>query len=132
MIRFCRSIISQISFFALPLLTGVYWRPCQLSMHNLIRQSQNFKSCSWRVGDLRCWESLTVVPARNKANRLSSVNHTAKTVHHYDNQIRLMLEAKFGEDPEKICIPRQSQNCLSILGSNRATMNRRRGKEVTI
>ena len=37
-----------------------------------------FKSCSQRVGDLRWWRSLTIVPAGNKAKCLSSVNHFAK------------------------------------------------------
>ena len=40
-------------------------------------------SCSRRVRDLRWWGSLTMVPARNKAKRLSSVNHTTKTIHHH-------------------------------------------------
>ena len=42
-----------------------------------------FKSCSRRVGDSRWWKSLTMVPARNKAKRLSSVNHTTKTIHQF-------------------------------------------------
>ena len=33
--------------------------------------------------DSRWLESLTIVPAGNKAKRLSSVNHTAKTIHHH-------------------------------------------------
>ena len=43
---------------------------------------RRFKSCSRRVEDLRWWGSLTMVPAGNKAKRLSSVNHTIKTIHH--------------------------------------------------
>ena len=39
-------------------------------------------SCSRRVGNSRWWGSLTMVPAGNKAKRLSSVNHTTKTIHH--------------------------------------------------
>ena len=43
-----------------------------------------FKSCSQRVGDLPLWKSLAMVPAGNKTKRLSSVNHTIKTIlHHY-------------------------------------------------
>ena len=51
-------------------------------LHNfgLLRR---FKSCSQRVRDLRWWEFLTVLPARNKAYRLSSVNHSAKSIHYY-------------------------------------------------
>ena len=41
------------------------------------------KSCLRRVGDSRCWGSLTMVPAGNKAKRLSSVNYTTKTIHHH-------------------------------------------------
>ena len=37
-----------------------------------------FKSCSRRVGDLRWWESLTVVPNGYMAYRLSLVNHSEK------------------------------------------------------
>ena len=36
------------------------------------------KSCLRRVGDSRCWGSLTMVPAGNKAKRFSSVNYTTK------------------------------------------------------
>ena len=46
---------------------------------------RRFKSCSRRVGDSRWWGSLTVVPAGNKAKRLSSVNHTTKTIHKFIN-----------------------------------------------
>ena len=41
-----------------------------------------FTSCSRHVGDSWWWESLTMVLARNKAKRLSPVNHTIKTIHH--------------------------------------------------
>ena len=44
---------------------------------------RRFKPCSRRVGDSRWWGSLTVVPAGNKAKRLSPVNHTTKTIHHH-------------------------------------------------
>ena len=36
-----------------------------------------------RVGDSWWWGSLTMIPAGNKAKRLSSVNHTTKTIHHH-------------------------------------------------
>ena len=42
-----------------------------------------FKPCSRRVGDSRWWGSLIMVVARIKAKRLSSVNHTTKTIHHH-------------------------------------------------
>ena len=41
-----------------------------------------FKPCSRRAGDSRWWGSLAMVPAGNKAKRLSSVSHTTKTMHH--------------------------------------------------
>ena len=44
---------------------------------------RRFKSCSRCVGDSRWWGSLTMAPAENKAKRLSSVNHTTKTIHHH-------------------------------------------------
>ena len=44
---------------------------------------RKFKSCLRRVGDLRWWGSLTTVPAGNKVKRLSSVNHSLKTIHHH-------------------------------------------------
>ena len=36
-----------------------------------------------RFGDSRWWGSLAMVPVGNKAEHLSSVNHTTKTIHHY-------------------------------------------------
>ena len=44
---------------------------------------RRFKSCPRRVGDPRWWGSLTMVPARNKAKILSSVNYVTKTIHHH-------------------------------------------------
>ena len=46
-------------------------------------QIEDISACSRRIGDARWWGSLTMVPARNKAKRLSSVNHTTKTIHHH-------------------------------------------------
>ena len=42
---------------------------------------RTFKTCSWHVRDSRWWGSPTMVPAGNMAKRLSSVNHTTKTIH---------------------------------------------------
>ena len=44
---------------------------------------RRFKCCSRCVRDSRWWESLIMVPVGNKAKRLSSVNHTTKTIHHH-------------------------------------------------
>ena len=38
-----------------------------------------------RVGDSRWWGCLTMVPAGNKAKRLSSVNQTPKTIHQFNS-----------------------------------------------
>ena len=46
-----------------------------------------FKSCSQHVGDSQWWRSLTMVPAVNKAKRLSSVNHTIKAIHHHHHSL---------------------------------------------
>ena len=48
-----------------------------------IQVLRRFKSCSRRVGDSGWWGSLTMVLAEDKAKRLSSVNHTTKTIHHH-------------------------------------------------
>ena len=42
------------------------------------KPERRFKPCSRRVGVSRWWESLTMVPAGNKAKGVSSVNHTTK------------------------------------------------------
>ena len=44
---------------------------------------RRFKPCSWRVGDSQWWGFLTMVPAGNKAKRLSSFNLTTKAIHHH-------------------------------------------------
>ena len=50
---------------------------------------RRFKPCSQRVGDPWWWGSLTMVPAGNKAKRLSSVNNTTKTIIIMIKQIEL-------------------------------------------
>ena len=37
----------------------------------------------------RWWGSLTIVPTRNKAKRISLVNHTTKTIHHHYQTVTL-------------------------------------------
>ena len=57
---------------------------------------RRFKPCSRRVGDSRWWGSLTMVPAGNKAKRLSSVNHTTKTIrHHHHHHHQAFFNSKF-------------------------------------
>ena len=59
---------------------------CTTSFNKAWTQVQcRFKSYLWRVRDSRWWESLTVVPTRNKAKRLSSVNQTTRTIHHHQS-----------------------------------------------
>ena len=69
------------------LMCGDLVHYCTTSFNKAWAQAlRRFKPCSRRVGDLRWWGSLTVVPAGNKGKRLSSVNHTTKTIHHHYQQ----------------------------------------------
>ena len=62
------------------------YRYCTTSFNKASTQAlRRLKSCSQCVGDSRWWGSLTMVPDGNKAECLSSVNHTAKTIHHHLN-----------------------------------------------
>ena len=66
------------------LICGDLVHYCTTSFNKAWAQAlRRFRPCSRRAGDLRWWGSLTVVPARNKAKRLSPVNHTTKTIHHH-------------------------------------------------
>ena len=56
-----------------------YWTNSFNKAWNLIQC--NFKSYL-RVGDMRWWESLIMVPPGNKAKCLSLTNHSTKSVHH--------------------------------------------------
>ena len=58
---------------------------------------RRFKPCSQRVGDSRWWGPLTVVSAGNKAECLSSVNHTTKTNHHQISLFRSFFN-EYGEN----------------------------------
>ena len=53
---------------------------------------RRLKSCLRRAGDSQWWGSLTMVPTGNRAKRLSSVNHTTKTIHHHHCQFFIPLE----------------------------------------
>ena len=44
-----------------------------------------FNSYSWCVECICDGKNLTMVPAGNKAERLSSVNHSTKTIHHHQH-----------------------------------------------
>ena len=72
-----------------------HWKPCNVAQwccgYHYCATSFNkawtqvlrmFKFCSWHVGDSQWWGSMTMVPAGNKAKRLSLVNHTLKTIYH--------------------------------------------------
>ena len=54
-----------------------------------------FKPCSQHVRDSWWWGSLTMVPAGNKAKRVSSVNHTTKTIHQFNSILQ------FNDTPNK-------------------------------
>ena len=76
-------IINSIQFNSLsPWCSGYHY--CTTSFNKDWTQVlHSFKSCSRSVGDSRWWRSLTMAPAGNKAKRLSSVNHTTKSIHHH-------------------------------------------------
>ena len=68
--------------FDMPWCSGYHY--CTASFNKAWTQVlRGFKTCSRRVGDSRWWGSLTMVPAGNKAKRLSSVSHTTKTIHQF-------------------------------------------------
>ena len=58
----------------------------------------------WCVRDLQWWGSLTVVPAGKKAKPISSVKHTAKTIHyhHYQSHVKIQrnLMIQFQENAQ--------------------------------
>ena len=60
----------------------MYWLPL---LYNSIKHSLDSGSAQVQIllRDSRWWESLKMVPTGNKAKRLLSVNHTAKTIHHH-------------------------------------------------
>ena len=64
------------------------------------RVLRRLKPCSRRVGDSRWWGSLTMVPAGNKAKRLSSVNHSTKAIHHHQN-LSVSLKNNFAKKNKK-------------------------------
>ena len=64
-----------------PWCSGYHYGTTSFSK-SLMQVMLMFKSCLRRVGDLQCWELLTVVLAGNKTWRLSSVDHSAKAIHH--------------------------------------------------
>ena len=59
--------------------TVVQWLPL---LCDFIHQSLNAGS----AGDLRWRGSLTMVPAGNKAKRLSSINHAIKTIRYHNHK----------------------------------------------
>ena len=52
---------------------------------------RRFKSCLRGVGDSRWWGPLTMASVGNKAKRLLSVNHNAKTIHHHHIIIIILI-----------------------------------------
>ena len=60
----------------------VPWGSCY--HYSITSFSEPWNPCSWRVGDSRWWRSVTTIStAVNKEKRLSSVNHTTKTILHH-------------------------------------------------
>ena len=89
--------------------------------HNFIWQSLNL-GCGhvqcWIGRDLGWWESLTVIPARNKANCLLSINHSAKTLYHIINKTEQFLNNMCGLSSvipyEIMCQIISKLNCFCI------------------
>ena len=73
---------------------------------------RRFKSRLRRVGELQCWESLTVVPAGNKAWRLSPVNHSAKTIYDSSSSI-FSLSSQEGE--YRLQFKKEPTTCYAFL-----------------
>ena len=68
--------------------------------HNLIQLSLNSDSAQVQillaaVGDSRRRGSLTMVPAGNRAKRLSSVSYTTKTIHHHHHHHHFFFRLYF-------------------------------------
>ena len=86
-------MISMPPYYCTPFFVPPSWcrgYHCCLTSFIKVRTQvlRRFKSCSRLVGDLRWWGSLTIIPAGNKARRLSSVNHTTKAIHYHHHTCR--------------------------------------------
>ena len=67
-------------------LWGNDYHYCTISINKAWTQVlRRFRFWLHRIGDLRWWEFLKMVPAGNKATYRFSVNHTTKTIHHHDH-----------------------------------------------
>ena len=85
------------------ILTFVKILWCLSQLQNLIPRSLNsgsakFKFCSQCVGDFRWWQSRTMVLAGNKAKHLSSVNHSANTIHHHQESHQIYSYSSCAKD----------------------------------
>ena len=75
-------IITHCDIFVASSCSGYHY--CTTSFSKAWAQVlHRFKSCLQRIGDSRWWRSLTMVLAGNKVIRLSSINHTTKTIHYH-------------------------------------------------
>ena len=86
----CESILKSLLKYpkvSVNILSGAWcsgYLYCTTSFNEAwIQVLRRFKPCLLRVGDLRWWGTLTMVPAESKAKRFSLVNHTTKTIHHH-------------------------------------------------
>ena len=84
-------------------------------LHNFIHQVlHRFKSYSQCVRDSRWWGSLKMVSARNKAKRLSSVNHTKKKgfIKKFSFQNAIFITCYFPEGSMGILSLRLFEYCI--------------------
>ena len=90
-IKECSIPSHQYRLIVAPWCSGYHY--CTASFNKAWTQIlRRFKSCSRCVGDSRWWGSLTVVLAGNKTKRLSSVNHTPKTIDlHHQNSFPVIM-----------------------------------------
>ena len=86
---FCKFFVSQPQVFwcnatltKLQVFCGAVVQ-CLSLLHNFIQLSLNSGSVQFQILLAESQGSLTLVSAGNKAKRLSSPNHTTKTIHHH-------------------------------------------------
>ena len=76
-------------------------------------------SCSPSVGDSRWRGPLTMVPAGNKAKRLSSVNHTMTTIHHHHHHTVQIFTNNYHGQKHESNVSKLCKGCFLPSSSTR-------------
>ena len=76
-------------------------------------------SCSPSVGDSRWRGPLTMVPAGNKAKRLSSVNHTMTTIHHHHHHTVQIFTNNYHGQKHESKVSKLCKGCFLPSSSTR-------------